>query len=166
MSERGEERSSSTDHQVFDRTHQRSSTVTHASLLVVVIRLDTSEPHLHYLSGMTHSKKKVGYQQFPEAEADEEDTTVLHSAGTVSNALQIPCLYASGVRAPEYRTPLMNSIGETLAWSLPAAASSAFSRVMPSEPSAQVSIFALSMESAAVVFFWQESRTVAFRHDG
>ena len=74
------------------RDQQGPSTVTHATLLVIVIRLDKSEPNLHYFPGMKLSKKKVGYQQFPEAEADEEDNTVLHSAGAVSKLLQIACL--------------------------------------------------------------------------
>ena len=60
----------------------------------------------------------------------------------------------------------MNSIGEAVAWSFADAVSSTLIRSSPSVPCEQVSIFALSRERAAVVFFWQDPRAVAFCHDG
>jgi hypothetical protein len=67
--------------------------------------------------------KKNGYPHPPVVlvlvlGAGVEDTTVLHSAGAVSKLLQTACLYASDVREPEYRTPLINSIGDDFAWLL------------------------------------------------
>jgi hypothetical protein len=99
-------------------------------------------------------KRYFAYQHVKvELGAGAEDTAVLQSAGAVSKLLQTTCLYASEVREPEYRTPLMNSIGDDFAWLVSDAVSSAFSRVMPSVPVEQVSIFALSMEWAAMVSF-------------
>ncbi len=65
-----------------------------------------------------NSKKWRGwgnYPQSPELVADADESVVLHSAGAVSKLLQIACLYASGVLAPEYSTPLMMRVGEALA---------------------------------------------------
>jgi hypothetical protein len=144
---------------------QRSSTVARVSFLVIEIRCMISEPFLLYPQVMMHSQKKF-YPHPPLTAADADDSTVLHSAGTVSKLLQIDCLYPSGVRAPLYSTPLIISVGEEYALSFSDAVSSALSRARPSAPWAQVSIFALSMARAEAVFFRQEASAVAFCHDG
>jgi len=67
----------------------------------------------HYEKRISPEKKNEYYPQPPVVpEAVAEDNTVLHSAGAVSKLLQIACLNASGVRAPEYFIPLIISVGE------------------------------------------------------
>jgi hypothetical protein len=83
------------------------------------------------------------------------DNVVLHSAGAFSKLLQIACLYASGVRAPEYVTPLMMSVGDPDAPFLFESASSTFRSEIPSGPDAQAVIFAMSIPAAVLAFIQQ-----------
>jgi hypothetical protein len=83
------------------------------------------------------------------------DNVVLHSAGAFSKLLQIACLYASGVRAPEYVTPLMVRVGDPDAPFLFEAASSAFKSEIHSGPDALAEIFAKSIPAALLAFIQQ-----------
>ena len=90
------------------------------------------------------------------------DKTVAHSPGTVTKALHIACLNASGVRAPAYLCPLIIRVGEPVTPYWATSVSSSVSSEIPAVPYAHVSIVVVFIPRLVATDFQQESTAVPF----